>query len=133
MVVLGKTLVVVGRRSKAFFKSIACLKKVPKFIEKGLMIIPVRVEEPERRGIDIARNTERMWPDEMIQRYARTETSNKNAYSATLNKIKVQRYDVRKVLRELITLPAQGYLFGYSTGLQDLVSRFEGIVYPPPS
>ena len=65
--------------------------------------------------------------------YARTETSNENAYLTTLNKIKVQRYDVRKVLRELNTLPAQGYLFGYSTGLQDLVSRFEGIVYPPPS
>jgi len=78
-------------------------------------------------------DTESMWPDEMIQRYARTETSNENAYSTTLNKIKVQRYDVRKVLRELNTLPAQGYLFGYSTGLQDLVSRFEGIVYPPPS
>ena len=60
-------------------------------------------------------DTESMWPDEMIQRYARTETSNENAYSTTLNKIKVQRYDVRKVLRELNTLPAQGYLFGYST------------------
>ena len=117
--------------SKAFFRSTACLKEVHKAIEKGLVIIPVRVEEPERRAsIDIARDTESLWPDATIERYARSEWRNETVYLTTLKEIQLQRFAVRDKLGNLNTLPERGSLFGYSTGLQDLVSRVRGIAYP---
>ena len=116
--------------SKAFFfQSIACLKEVHAAIEKGLEIIPVRVEESESRAIDIARDTESMLPDETIQNYARSDSRNDTLYQKKLQDTQVQRYAVKEALGNLNTFPPRGSLFGYHTGLQDLVSRVEGIVY----
>jgi hypothetical protein len=42
--------------SKAFFKSIPCLKEVHKAIEKKLVIVPVRVYKSGKGAIDIARD-----------------------------------------------------------------------------
>ena len=70
-----------------------------KAIEKRLVIIPVRVEEPERRAIsDIARDKESMWPDATIENCARIETKNETAYWTHLKDSQVQRSAVRDKL-----------------------------------
>ena len=84
-------------------------------IEKGLEIIPVRVEEPGRRDGDIARDTESMWPDTMIERYARSESKDESAYKKKLRAIRLQRLNARDELINANTLPARGSLFGHST------------------
>jgi hypothetical protein len=83
---------------------------VHKAIEKGLEIIPVRVEEPGRRDGDIARDTESMWPDKLIARYARKEWKNEIAYQKKLSTIRLQRLNVKDEPRNANTLPARGSL-----------------------
>jgi hypothetical protein len=119
--------------SKAFFQLIPCLKKMHKAVEKGLVIIPVRVEEPGKRDGDIARDMESMWPDTMIEKYARKEWQIEVLYTENLNTIRLKKYAVKEALGNLNTFPPRGSLFGCDTGLKDLFSRVEGIAYPPPS
>ena len=120
--------VLVTLLSKAFFQSIACLKEVHDAIEKGLVIIPVRVEESESGAIDIARDMASMWPDATIEEYAKSETSNDIAYWTKLEQTRLQRLHAQMALRNLNTFPPRGSLFGHSNGLQDLVTQVEGIL-----
>ena len=111
--------------SKAFFQSIPCLMEVHKAIKKGLVIIPVRVEEPRRRHGDIARDMENMWPDATIEEYARAEWKIEVLYKTNLKKTQLQRYFVKEALGNLNTFPPRGSLFSYDNGLQDLVKELE--------
>jgi hypothetical protein len=101
---------------------------VYKAIEKGLVIIPVRAEDSGGSASDIARDTESMWSDLMIEKYARTETSNETAYWTNLNQIKLQRSAVRDALGNLNTLPARGSLLTEKNALKELISRVQGII-----
>jgi hypothetical protein len=102
---------------------------VHKAIDKGLVIIPVRVEKPGRRDVEIAHDTDSMWPDAMIEKYARSETKNETAYWTHLKNNQLQRYAVKEALVNLNTFSPRRSLFGYSTGLQNLVSRVERVPY----
>jgi hypothetical protein len=114
--------------NKAFFQSIACLKEVHEAIQNKLVIIPVRVEESGSRAIDISRDTESMWPNAMIEKDAKIETNNETAYWTHLKGTQVRRSAVRGKLKTMNTLPARGSLFGYSTGLKELIRRVQDII-----
>ena len=62
------------------------------------MIIPVRVEESEIGAIDIARDMESMWPDAIIEKYARAEWKIEVLCTTNLNKTQLQRYAVKEAL-----------------------------------
>ena len=126
--------VLVTLLSKAFFQSIACLKEVHDAIEKGLVIIPVRVEESESGAIDIARDMASMWPDATIENYARFETSNNLAYSKKLEQTTRQSLKVKDTLRSANTLPERGSLLTDSNALKKLINRVRDILlkeHPP--
>jgi hypothetical protein len=94
--------------SKAFFQSLPCLREVHDAIAKGLVIIPVRVEESGSTVIDIARDMESMWPDEIIVKYVSSVTKNNITYSKKLKQTRLQRFNVKNELSNANTLPARG-------------------------
>lgn len=103
------------------------MKEVHVALQNGLEIIPVRAEESEIRATDIARDKESMWPDALIQRDARSEHKNNDAYLAKLKETKLQRLEVRKKLMITNTLPARGSLLTDGNALKDLISRVQVI------
>ena len=103
--------------SKTFFQSITCLKEVYGVIRKGLVIIPVWVEESENEAVDIARDLKSMWPGAMIEKDVRSQTSNDIAYSKKLRHTKLQRLNVKDELRNANTLPPGGSLLIESNAL----------------
>jgi len=119
---LEKAEVLVVLLSKAFFQSLACLHEVNDAIKEKLEIIPVRVEESESGAIDITRDTDSMWPDALIEKGARSETSTESP------NLKLRRYAVQAALENMNTLPARGSLLTDSNALKELVSRIQGIL-----
>ena len=93
------------------------------------MIIPVRAEESGGKASDIARDTVSMWSDLMIEKSARTETSNdETAYWTNLNQTKLQISAVRDALGKLNTLPARESLLTEKNALKELIGRVQGII-----
>jgi len=107
--------------SKAFFQSLPCLREVHDALQNGLLVISVRAEESGSRAIAIAREKESMWPDAMIEKYARSETKNEIAYQKKLKRTKLQRLNVKNELKDANTLPARGSLLTESNVISDAI------------
>ena len=105
-----------------------------KAIEKGLEIIPVRVEESESGASDFARDTISMWPDATIEKHASSNNFNDSAHSTKLEEAQLQRLMVTDKLVSMNTFPPRGSLFGDDIGgLQDLISQVQVILTKGPS